>query len=119
FQGFLTDADNGKATALTNLDLLNAVVEQVKELQDNSLLVANNAQKAEARTDLVAEELSALVKDLIFAGEFINKLAQVIQKKKTLVPLISNELVNVITTATADTNNAVATTLTALQSCYA
>ncbi|HTR00570.1 MAG TPA: hypothetical protein VMH83_11290 [Candidatus Acidoferrum sp.] len=119
FQGFLTEADNNRSTALTNLNLMNQVVSQVEELQQNSAIVLQNAESAHKQTDRVVAEMAELVNELIFACEFIDKAEQAVIRKKTLVPLISDELVKVMTTAVSDGNNAVALMLTALQSCYA
>jgi hypothetical protein len=63
--------------------------------------------------------VSLLIEQLIFSVEIVDKLALMINKKKASRTIISNELVAIITAASADANNAVATTLTALNSCYA
>ena len=62
--------------------------------------------------------MTTLIKILNFTVEIIEKLTQLVNKKKASGKIITNELVKTITAASADANNAVAVTLTALTSCY-
>ena len=73
---------------------------------------------AESKIKKVAEEISEIIQKLIFSAEIINKLGNLIIRKKAINPLISDELVTLVTTSGTDANNAVALTLVALQSVF-
>ncbi len=119
FTTFLADAEAGKETALNNFNLVKSVVNTIRNLTRATNRVNTQTSSADRKIKKTAKKMSQLISQLIFSAEIVDKLAQLIDKKKASNPLISDELVKVITTATADANNAVATTLTALQSCYA
>ncbi|MBV1873603.1 MAG: hypothetical protein KUG80_02415 [Gammaproteobacteria bacterium] len=119
FTGFLTDAENSKEIALTNYNLVKSVANTVNELKHNANIVKAQTSNAENKLKITANNVAELIKQLIFSSEIIDKLAQLIIKKKSLNVLISDELVTIINTATTDANEAVAATLLALKSCYA
>ncbi len=73
---------------------------------------------AKGQTVQVAENINSVINKLIYSAESINKLANLVVRKKAQNPLISDELVSMITTAGTDANNAVAVTLVALKSAF-
>lgn len=119
FEGYLSNAEKRKETTLSNLDLLNVVLAQTKALKKHSATVVVNTNAANNSAKDAVLRVSNLIKDLIFVSEYINNLRQVISRKKAFMPLISDDLIKVMTNAGANANIAVAATLTALQSCYA
>jgi hypothetical protein len=118
-QADLATAETNKAKALSNKDLVNEVVENLLALKNNSEITFNETVLAESKIKTVSKEVSNLIDKLIFSAEIINKLGNLVVRKKATNPLISDELVTMVTTASADANNAVALTLVALQSVFA
>lgn len=117
-QADLATAETNKAKALSNKDLVNEVVENLLALKNNSEITFNETVLAESKIKTVSKEVSNLIDKLIFSAEIINKLGNLVVRKKATNPLISDELVTMVTTASADANNAVALTLVALQSVF-
>jgi len=116
--GDLAIADTNKAKALSNKDLLNEVLENLLSLVNNSKTTFNETVLAESKIKTVATEISDLIGKLIFSAEIINKLGNLVVRKKASNPLISDELVTMVATAGTDANNAVALTLVALESVF-
>ncbi len=119
FTGFLNNALAQKDTALTNLNLVEDVVNTITNLMGNVAIAAAQTSAADIRIANTAENVNIMVNQLIFCADLVDKLNTLITKKKALNPLISDELVSVMSQATSDANDAVAVSLTALQSCYA
>jgi hypothetical protein len=119
YETFLADAENNRATALNNLNQVKLVLEGIKEMNRKACLTAQQTFNADQKIKETATQVSILINQLIYSVEIIDKLALLINKKKTSGIIISNDLVSLVTTASADANNAVASTLTALNSCYA
>jgi len=118
FTALLLDAQNRRDTALSNLNMVNQVTAGIKNMLSNTEMVRDDTDRADKKIEETAKHLSTLINQLIFSVEIIEKLAQLVNKKKASGKIISNELVKTITAASADANNAVAVTLTALNSCY-
>lgn len=114
----LVTAEANKTQALSNKDLLDTMVNDAKDLQNNSEITFDAIVLADAKIKTVAEEIKTTINNLIYSAEVINKLANLVIRKKASNPLISDELVTMVTTAGADANNAVALTLVALQSVF-
>lgn len=119
FQTQLTAATNNREKALSNLELLNEVTSNIRDLKNNSRITFDEIVLADARIKGVAQEIKAVMEKLIYTAEVIQKLANLVIRKKALNPLISDELVTMVNTAGADANNAVALTLVALNSVFA
>lgn len=119
FSAQLLEVETNKTAALANRDLLDTVVANAKELTENSQIAALEVEKASEKIGVVATSVKEVIDKLIFTAEIINKLANLTIRKKALNPLISDELISMLTTAGNDANNAVALTLTALNSVYA
>ncbi len=126
YTGFLNTANNNKATTLTNLNLVKDAVNSIEQLASNSKTAFNQASKASVKissnepTDKgLSLQMSQLINDLIFSVEVIDKISALVDKQKAANPVIPDELITLMTKATTDANDAVAKSLTALNSCYA
>ncbi|WP_420571492.1 hypothetical protein [Kordia sp.] len=130
----LATAEANKAQALDNKNAVDTVISNAKDLYENSKAtytelsgtenqsVTNTTQTpsgAEPKIKLVATEINTVVNKLIYSAEVINKLSNLVIRKKATNPLISDELVTMVTQASSDANNAVALTLVALESVFA
>lgn len=118
FHAFLAIATNNKTQAYTNKVLVDQLVQSAINLQSNSDIAFNEMVIADARTKTLTSNVNAVMNKLIYSAEVINKLANLVIRKKALNPLISDELVSMISTAGTDANNAVALSLIALQSTF-
>lgn len=118
FQAFLATADANRSTALNNKVLVDSVVQNALTLRNNSEIAFNEMVLADSKTQQLAVQTNNVINKLIYSAEVINKLANLIVRKKAVNPLISDELVSMIGTAGQDANNAVALMLVALQSVF-
>lgn len=114
----LASATADRDTALSNLNLLNQVINSIKKMIRTSTLTLDQTSKADNKISQTASQLALLTNQLIFSVEMIDKLALMINKKKASRSTLSDQLVTIINNSSADANNAVAVTLTALNSCY-
>lgn len=119
FQTLLSSSENERANAFNNRNIITQLVYNIKDLLDNSNIAFNEMVLADEKTKGLADDLKQLMDKLIYTVEVINKLSDLIIRKKALNPLISNELVTMIGEAGGDANNAISLTLIALQSTYA
>lgn len=115
----LTTADSNKATALSNKDLVDEVINNAEDLKNNSKITFDEVVRADVKIKTVAREIKNVINKLIYSAEVINKLSSLVIRKKALNPLISDELITMVTAAGTDANNAVALTLVALESVFA
>lgn len=118
FSAFLTDAEAKKNAALANLNKVQDTVNNIKDSMRQIETATNQTSKANTKINKAAAEMSALVNQVIYSVEVINKLATAINKKKSSGAIISNDLVTSINDAVTDGNAAIAVTLTALESSY-
>jgi hypothetical protein len=118
FNGLLATADANKLKALSNKNLLDVVVKNALDLQYCASTASEKMAKADSKTQIVASEIKDLLDKLIYTAEMMNKLDNLIIRKKAANPLISDELVTLMATIGTDANNAIALTLTALQSAF-
>lgn len=119
FQAFLMAAEANRAQALSNKNLMDEVVQNALGLQKNSKIAYNEMVAADSQTKILAITVRSVMNELIYAAEVINRLANMVIRKKDQNPLISDELMSMIATAGKDANNAVALTLVALKSTFA
>ena len=115
-QGQLAEADSDKINALANKDLLNDVIKNVANLVKVSKTVHEQTDAVQIQSDTLLGSTKSLVNELIYAAEMVQKLSILVAKKKALNPMVSDELVHTLGTASADANNAVALVLTTLRS---
>lgn len=118
FQGYLALADSTRTETLNNKNLAKQLVQNAQELQSDSKVAFAEMDAANAKTGSVSAGIKNVIDQLIFTAEMLNKLSVVVTRKKSLNPLISDELVSMIATAGADANSAVALTLVALKSTF-
>jgi len=118
YQGFLTQADANKTQAFNNIGLMNTVVKNAQNLKDNSEIALGEIILANSKTENVAQNTTSVTNKLIYTAEMINKLANLIIRKKAQNPLISDQLIKMITAAGNNANNAVALSLVALNSTF-
>ncbi|AXG74373.1 hypothetical protein DVK85_09070 [Flavobacterium arcticum] len=119
FQKLLTIADNTRTQTLSNQKLVNQLVYNETVLVKNSNITFNEIEKAKAKTDVLAVNIKIMMDKLIYCVEVINKLSIIVTRKKAVNPLISDELITMLTTAGKDANNVVALALVALKSTFA
>ena len=119
FQIFTDRANTSRATTLNNKNLMNQLVQSALNLRNNSKIAVAKMVEASKQTDQLSVEVKQIIDKLIYSAEVLNKLSNIIIKKKAINPLISDELISLISTAGTDANNAVALTLVALQSTFA
>jgi hypothetical protein len=119
FKSYLDAAAGNRAIAQTNMTLGDDAKSNAHNLLTSSQLV--NDQTTLASTGMIAasDSMATLISQLVFSGEIIDKAIVTVNKQKLLNPLIPDSLITYLNKAATDTNNAVALTLTALQSCYA
>lgn len=118
FQAFLATAGTNKTQAYNNKLLVDQMIQGAADLQSNSDIAFNELTLANENTKILSAKINSVMKKLIYSAEIINKLANLVIRKKALNPLISDELISLISTSGTDANNAVALTLVALQSTF-
>lgn len=119
FNGFLAIATTDKETALKNKNLFDAALHDAKSLLSNSNIAFDAMVEAEYKIGMVGAGMKEVIDKLIFSVEIINRLQKLIVSKKALNPIISDELVKMVTQASTDANTAIADCLVALETCYA
>ncbi|WP_046755881.1 hypothetical protein [Kordia jejudonensis] len=117
-QGQLASAQANKEQALNNKNSVDTVIDNAKNLMQNSKIVIAEISNANGDIKDTAKQVNSLINKLIYAAEIVNKLANLIIRKKATNPLISNELITLVTQSQTDANNAVALTLVALESVF-
>jgi hypothetical protein len=119
YQGYVLDAENYRTQSLSNKNLVDQVVQNAIDLSGNSEIAFDKMTIANSNTEVVAKEVTILINKLIYSVEIINKLSNLVIRKKAQNPLISDDLITKINAAGTDANNAVALTLIALKSIFA
>lgn len=119
FTAFLSAADLDKKTALANLNVTNEIDASLEGLASSTSLAKKQSDKACNETLNLSAEMATLIKKLIFSVEIIDTLGQLVTREKAINKLIPDSLIGLILKASTDAQNAIALTLTALQSCYA
>ena len=119
FQGYLADAEANRSHTLDNRNKVDQLVQQVIDLQNNSKIAFAEMGQADARTKTLATQINTVISRLIYSAEVINKLSNLVNRKKEFNPLISDDLVSMVSKAGADANSAVSVTLVALKSVFA
>ena len=119
YQGNLLVADSNRTHALGNKNLIDQIVENANNLNYNSANAFNKMIASTTDSTTVSKNISDLINKLIYSVEIINKLANLVIRKKALNPLISDDLITRINAVGTDANNAVSLTLIALKSTLA
>ncbi|WP_417799597.1 hypothetical protein [Tenacibaculum sp.] len=108
-----------KGLALSNKELLDQVVDNVIDLLTASHGAFDKVVYSDSKIKEVSNSIKNVTDKLIYSAEVVNKLSNLVIRKKAQNPLISDELITMVTNAGKDANNAVALTLTALNSVFA
>jgi hypothetical protein len=116
---FLTQASANKEQTFNNLTQVENVIKNAQNLNDSSKIALGEILLANEKTEDVAQNTNSVINKLIYTSEMINKLASLILRKKSQNPLISDQLITLVTTAGNNANNAVALTLVALKATFA
>jgi len=119
YQGYLLVSESNRTHALSNKNLIDQVIQNAYELGFNSNNAFSKTIISTEKATKVTENISELISKLIYSVEIINKLSNLVIRKKALNPLISDDLISRINTAGTDANNAVSLTLIALKSTLA
>ncbi|MBL0739545.1 hypothetical protein JI750_21820 [Flavobacterium sp. GN10] len=119
YQGYLLTSESNRTHALSNKNLVDQVIQNAYDLALNSKNAFAQTVLSAQDTTRVSNNISDLISKLIYSVEIINKLSNLVIRKKALNPLISDDLISRINTAGNDANNAVALTLVALKSTLA
>lgn len=119
FQGYLATSEANKDKALSNKNEMDALILSINNLLTNSDIAFTEIVLADSKTKSLASQMKVVMDKLIYSAEVVDRLSNLIIRKKAINPLISDELVTLVTTAGTDANNAVALTLVALNACFA
>lgn len=119
FATLLSQADAKKLTALDHYNQVRMVATDIQELYKYSSTVKVQTAGVQKSISNTTKVMSDLINKLIFSADVIEKLGELVNRQKAINQVIPDELVTILATATTDANNAVALTLTALQSIYA
>jgi hypothetical protein len=119
YQNFIALAETNKASALNNKNTIDQISEHILDLKNSTEVTFNEIVNASIKTKILATQIKSTLDKLIYSADLINKLVNLIVRKKALNPLISDELISILNKTCTDANNAVALTLIALQSAYA
>lgn len=119
FSEGLQTAEQTRTTALNNRNQVDHVVNQVWDLKCIVDVAQSQTHQANESIHQMTQSLTTIVDQLIFTVSVINRLAALVQQKKALNPLISDDLVSNVMTASTHAQNAVGGALNALESCYA
>lgn len=118
-QSQLNAASANKSVALTNNELGEQLVNNAIDLMNSSEMTYKQILKTQSSTYTLSSNIEEVINKLIYSVEVINKFSALVTRKKASNPLISDELITVLSTAGTDANNAVALTMTALSSVFA
>lgn len=118
-QGNLAKDESVRTQTYNNKMLMDQMAQSAKDLKSNSKIAIDEMALASVKTKELAPYIKVLIDKLIYAAEILNKLSNIIIKKKAINPLISDDLITMLGTAGKDANDAVAATLVALQSTFA
>ena len=119
FQMQVAAAEANRVTALNNKNLFMQLLQSADDLNTITANGCLQVAAAASTSEQLASEATDVVNKLIYSAELVNKLSDLIVRQKALNPLMSDDLVSRVAMACTDANNAVALSLTALQSCFA
>jgi hypothetical protein len=119
YQAFVTQSEASKTQSSSNLILLDTVIKNAQNLRDSSAVALEEVLLANIKTESVAKSTTSVINKLIYTAEMINKLSGLIIRRKAQNPLISDQLISMVTAAGTSANNAVALTLVALNATFA
>jgi hypothetical protein len=118
FQAGLGAANARKTTALSDLNFTQSLVSMANNLMAISKTDNQTIDQAGKLTNDLALNVKDMIAKLIYTVDIINKLNNATVRQKALNPLISDDLINRLTQAGTDANNAIALCLVALKSTF-
>ena len=118
-QGLFSTATADKSQAYSNKILIDQIVQQALDLKNNSATAFTQITGVNSKSKTLAGDANTMITKLIYTAERMNKLSNAIIRKKALNPLISDELISMLSTAGKDADNAVMLTLVALRTAFA
>ena len=118
FTALLDTAEARRAQALNNWNSVKEVKQDFEELKYGSEIALEEMSDTQVTVDDLTSRLTKMIKELIYSSEMIEKLSNLVVRRKAQNPLISDELISVLAEAGKDANNAVALTLVALKATY-
>ncbi|NOQ72949.1 MAG: hypothetical protein GQ574_13150 [Crocinitomix sp.] len=118
FKADLSASADNLTVATQNQSDLADIINTANNLKNNSKIAFNEVDLADGQTKTLAIQVRNSMLELIYSAEVIDKLQNLITRKKALNPLISDDLVKMIAKAGTDANNAVALMLVALNSTF-
>lgn len=116
FQDFLAQANAAHMQAVYNKSLFEAIVKEVGNLEYSSHETDKEMAAAKSKALEAVIKCKTMCFKLIYTSDKINRMANLIVRKKALNSLISDDLVSKVTTAGKDAANAVSLSLIALKS---
>jgi len=119
FQNYLALTDSMRTQALTNKNTINELVQSALNLQINSSIAFDNVLQADQEMKSLASQITNVMNKLVYSAEIINKLSNLVIRKKASNPLISDDLISLFKSAGYEVNNAVSLTLISFQSVFA
>ncbi len=118
YSQFVQTAEANRSKALANKNELADVVHNALLLKQDSKAADGQITEADEKMEVLIVESNTMVNELIYTVQIINKLATTIIREKAKNPLISDDLIEMITTASTNANDAVALCLIALKSTF-
>lgn len=118
-RSFLEAADTERARTYANRSLVNELTQEIKNLENSADEVYHEMGIITAKSLAFAHELKSTTDRLICAVELLDKMANNLIRKKSLNPLISDDLIIMAGKAGNDASNAVSAMLTAMKATVA
>ena len=99
FTAFLATADTNRTTTNNNKLLVNQLVQSASTLEKNAAIAVKKMDTANKDTQKLGSCVQQVINKLIYSVEVLNKLSNMITRKKAVNPLISDELISMVATA--------------------
>lgn len=119
YQALLAIAQTAQTSAAANRTFIDQLIQSALDLKQGAGIVFNQIKAADSKTQQLAAGTKSVLDKLIYSADMLNKFANLVVRQKMINPLISDDLVNRVTIASTDANNAVALTLVALKATIA
>ena len=118
FNTLLEKAKCEKEEAQSNQELFEQIVRNSHELRVLSSNCISQEIAMHSKSQALAGETNDLLNHLTYSANKINRLAILVTRKKHSNPLISSELVSMLSESSTDANNAMALSITACKSVF-
>ena len=118
-QSFLGAAETERVKTYANRSLVNELTQEIKNLENITDEVCHEMQVTTTKSLAFVHELKSTANRLICAAELLDKMTTYLIRKKSLNPLISDDLIATTGKAGNDANHAVSAMLTAMETAVA